>query len=56
MISKLSFLAIRNTIYKILYDRKKPNKITNDLLVTEKAKISGFSAFIATIFTNGLEC
>ena len=56
LFSKLSFLGIRNTVYFYLYDKNKPKKITNDLMAHEKAQLSGISAFIATIFTNGLEC
>lgn len=56
LVSKLSFLGIRNTVYYYLYDKYKPKKVTNDLMAHEKAKLSGISAFIATIFTNGIEC
>ena len=31
LIGRLSYLAIRNTIYKIIYDQTKPVKVTNDL-------------------------
>ena len=31
LISRLSYLTIRNTLYKIIYDNTKPVKVTNDL-------------------------
>ena len=31
LIGRLGYLAIRNTIYKIIYDQTKPVKVTNDL-------------------------
>jgi len=31
LISRLSYLTIRNTLYKVIYDNTKPVKTTNDL-------------------------
>ena len=31
LLSRLGYLAIRNTLYKVLYDNFKPVKATNDL-------------------------
>lgn len=31
LFSRLGYLAIRNTLYKIIYDNTKPEKQTNDL-------------------------
>ncbi len=31
LLSRLGYLAIRNTLYKVLYDSFKPVKATNDL-------------------------
>lgn len=31
LVGRLGYLAIRNTVYKIIYDIQKPPKLTNDL-------------------------
>ena len=55
LIGRLSYLAIRNTLYKVIYDMKKPSKPTNDLTNFEKSYIGAFSggvaAFLTTPFT-----
>ena len=51
LISRMSYLAIRNTLYKIIYDRFKPVKPTNDLTSREKAVIGAISGGVAAYFT-----
>jgi len=55
LFSRLGYLAIRNTLYKLIYDMTKPEKQTNDLTSKEKALIGGiaggFAAFVTTPLT-----
>lgn len=44
---RMGYLAIRNTLYKVLYDMNKPEKAFNDLTNKEKMVISGFSGGVA---------
>lgn len=55
MISRLSHILVRNTIYKSIYDAKKPPKLTNDLNHREKGVISGISGGIATLVSHPFE-
>ena len=43
-------------MYKLLWERYKPRKTTNDLLPSEKAKLSGIAAAVGVLVSNGLEC
>ena len=51
---RLSYLVIRNSIYKIIYDSVKPTKPFNDLTNREKMVIAGFSGGVAAWFTSPL--
>lgn len=51
LIGRLSYLAIRNTLYKIFYDQMKPAKPTNDLTNMEKSLLGAFSGGIAAYLT-----
>lgn len=53
--ARTSHLLIRNFLYKIIYDLKKPFKPTNDLSNKEKAVIAGFSGFVAAYVSNPFE-
>jgi hypothetical protein len=55
LVGRLAYLAIRNTIYKFIYDRKKPVKITNDLTHREKGFIGAIAGGVATAVTHPLE-
>lgn len=51
---RMTYLFIRNVIYKVLYDANKPVKAHNDLTTREKAGIAalagGVAAFVTTPF------
>ena len=55
LFGRLGYLAIRNTLYTIIYDNFKPTKATNDLTGREKAVIGaiagGIAAYVTTPFT-----
>ncbi|KRX10628.1 Mitochondrial carrier domain [Pseudocohnilembus persalinus] len=53
--SRVSYLLIRNFLYKTIYDRTKPFKPTNDLSHREKAVIAGFAGATAAFATTPLE-
>ena len=55
LIARLSYLTIRNTLYKMIYDIKKPAKLTNDLNYREKGAIGAVAGGIATFFVHPLE-
>lgn len=55
MAARLSFLFVRNLTYKIIYDRKKPSKVTSDLNYYEKMMISGIAGAVGAAATNPLE-
>lgn len=48
-------LFVRNLTYKLIYDRVKPKKPTNDLTYREKAVLSGFAGSLAAIASNPFE-
>lgn len=52
MISRLGYLAIRNSLYKIIYDQVKPAKKSNDLTIREKMVLSGFVGGVAAYVTS----
>lgn len=54
LIARLGYLAIRNTLYKAIYDTFKPVKPTNDLTSREKAVIGGIAGGIAAYVTTPL--
>lgn len=54
LLSRVSYLFIRNTIYNDIYNRFKPHKPTNDLSYREKALIASFAGGIAAVVTNPL--
>jgi hypothetical protein len=54
LIARLGYLAIRNTLYKVIYDTFKPVKPTNDLTSREKAIIGGIAGGIAAYVTTPL--
>lgn len=51
LVSRLGYLAIRNTFYKVMYDATKPNKPSNDLTWKEKAILGGAAGGIAAYLT-----
>lgn len=53
--ARLGYLAIRNTIYKTLYDLKKPVKARNDLNHREKGAIAAVAGGLATAAVHPLE-
>lgn len=53
--SRVSYLLIRNTIYKTVYDIFKPVKASNDLTTREKATIAAIAGGAAALATNPLE-
>ena len=55
LISKLSYIFVRNTIYKSIYDLKKPSKPTNDLSHREKGVIGAFAGAVGTVVAHPLE-
>lgn len=54
-VGRISYLLIRNSLYKLIYDGVKPTKPYNDLTNKEKMWIAGLSggvaAFVTTPFT-----
>ena len=54
--SRMSFLTVRNLVYKTLFDKKKPKKWQNDLLVYEKSLLSGISSVFGVLASNTFEC
>lgn len=54
--ARSSFLLVRNTVYKILYDLLKPKKITNDLNAKEKGVLGGVAGVVGAIASNPFEC
>ena len=52
----MSFLAVRNTVYKVIYDKKKPVKLRNDLTHYEKMGISGIAGAFGALASNLFEC
>lgn len=54
MYARLAYLALRNSLYKIIYDQIKPIKPTNDLTKKEKAILSGAVGGIAAYVTSPL--
>ena len=56
LMSRLSFLTVRNLVYKTVFDYKKPKKWTNDLLVYEKSLLSGVSSVFGVLASNSFEC
>lgn len=53
--ARLSYLLVRNTIYKVLYDKFKPLKPSNDLTYKEKAVIAGIAGGIGALASNPFE-
>jgi hypothetical protein len=51
----MSYLFIRNSTYKIIYDKFKPKKPHNDLSHREKGLIAGFSGALAAFITTPAE-
>ena len=54
--ARLSFLFVRNTVYKIAYDLIKPRKITNDLSAKEKGVLGGLAGIAGAFASNSFEC
>lgn len=55
LFGRLGYLAIRNTLYKIVYDQIKPIKPSNDLTIREKMILSGTVGGIAAFLTSPFE-
>lgn len=54
--ARLSYLAVRNTIYKVIYDLRKPVKVTNDLSHREKGLIAAVAGAAGAVVSNPFEC
>jgi hypothetical protein len=52
---RLSFLFARNLTYNVIYNAKKPAKVTNDLTYKEKMAISGLAGAIGAVVSNPFE-
>lgn len=48
-------LLVRNLLYKIIYDYRKPVKASNDLSNREKGVIGGIAGGIAALVSNPLD-
>ena len=48
-------MAARNTTYKIMYDMRKPKKLTNDLTIFEKMTLSGIAGMFGAVASNLFE-
>lgn len=55
LFARLSYLAVRNTFYKIAYDLRKPAKHVNDLTHREKGVISAIGGALGAIVSNPFE-
>jgi len=53
--ARLSFLAVRNTLYKAVYDARKPRKATNDLTYREKGVIAAGAGAVGALVSNAFE-
>lgn len=53
--SRLSYLFVRNYLYKTIYDKVKPVKKTNDLTLREKGVLSAFVGGIAGFISSPFE-
>jgi len=53
--ARVSYLFVRNILYKTIYDTCKPSKPTNDLTTKEKGIIAGLAGGIAAIVSNPFE-
>ena len=53
--ARMIYLAVRNTCYKLMYDKFKPVKLTNDLTYREKGVIASISGGIGTFFSHSYE-
>lgn len=53
--ARLSYLMVRNVLYKSIYDVFKPPKVNNDLTHREKAVISGIAGGIGALVSNPFE-
>ena len=56
ILSRLTYIGIRNTLYKLSYDKLKPKKLTNDLNIYEKSLLGSISGIFGTIASNMFEC
>lgn len=55
LIARVGYLTIRNILYKNIYDKLKPRKVTNDLTGREKGVISGIAGGVAAFVMTPLE-
>jgi hypothetical protein len=55
LIARVGYLAVRNILYKSIYDKLKPRKVTNDLTGREKGVISGFAGGLAALIVTPFE-
>ena len=56
LFARLTFLTVRNTVYKGIYDRYKPIKPTNDLTHRQKGVISAIAGSFGALASNMFEC
>lgn len=53
--ARMTAVTVRNLVYKVLYDRIKPRKPTNDLTYIEKGFLSGVAGACGAVASNPLE-
>jgi len=55
LMGRATYLFARNLVYKVIYDRIKPKKATNDLTNREKAVLASFAGAVGAIVSNPFE-
>ena len=50
--ARLSFLFVRNTAYKLMYNVLKPKKLTNDLSARERGILGGIAGVLGAVASN----
>jgi len=55
LMGRAVYLLTRNLVYKVIYDRIKPKKPTNDLTGREKAILAAFAGSVGAIVSNPFE-
>lgn len=55
LLSRGIYLFTRNLVYKVIYDRIKPKKASNDLTPKEKALLAAFAGSVGAIVSNPFE-
>jgi len=55
LLARGTYLFTRNLVYKVIYDRIKPRKATNDLTTREKSALAAFAGAVGAIVSNPFE-